>query len=81
MHDRHGFRWPDVNAGSSAHVVILRVERDCSLALHQVDQLMSILVGPDIQLFAWIEPAEGADYVLSAAEFFIQDFREFARTG
>jgi hypothetical protein len=28
-----------------------------------------------------MEPAERADYILGAAEFFIQNFRELARTG
>ena len=81
LFDRRGFRRADVHARTFPHVVILGVERDGGLALHQIDQLMSILVRPDIQLFAWIKPAEGADYVLSAAEFFIQNFRELSRTG
>ena len=42
---------------------------------------MRIRVGPDIQLFAGVKPAEGADDILRPAELAIQNFRELARTG
>jgi hypothetical protein len=76
--DLDRFRRTNVDPGTFPHVVILGIQRNGGVALHQVNKLMSILVGPDIQLFAWIEPAKGTNYILSAAEFFIQNFREFS---
>jgi hypothetical protein len=79
--DRDGLGRPDIHAGTFPHTVILGVQSNRRFSLHQIHQLMCVLVGTDIQLFARVEPVEGTDYIFSAAELFIQNFGDFARTG
>ena len=61
--------------------MVLGVQRDLGLALHQIDQLMRVLVGADFQLLAGMEPAERADHIFGAAELVVQNFRKLALTG
>src|SRR5690349_9796598 len=55
--------WPQVNARAFMNFVILVVERNAALAVHEVDQLV-LTRGRGVESFARLQPAQRAQHIL-----------------